>query len=184
MKLWNQKRKKKELLKEYIKLASAKRRYCYGSHQPSFRQGPHPSLLGHGDQSYQDQGLVLRDGKRKFYSSGGRGKLESQAPCDTSIHHKFETKNRTSFKFKSLQKKSPIYKNTFQGYRGNVSFNRKDFVENPCKPKAPIRAKLNQVLEELVSKEVKEMLGKGAIREATHCKDQFISHLFLVSKED
>ena len=28
------------------------------------------------------------------------------------------------------------------------------------------------------------MLEKGAIREAIHCKDQFVSHLFLVSKKD
>ena len=28
------------------------------------------------------------------------------------------------------------------------------------------------------------MLEKGAIKEAIHCKDQFVSHLFLVSKKD
>ena len=28
------------------------------------------------------------------------------------------------------------------------------------------------------------MLEKGPIREAIHCKDQFVSHLFLVSKKD
>ena len=55
-----------------------------------------------------------------------------------------------------------------------------DFVQTPYQPKAPIRAKLNQVQEELVSQEEKEMLEKGTIREATHCKDQFVSRLFLV----
>ena len=43
-------------------------------------------------------------------------------------------------------------------------------------------AKLNQVQEKLVSQE-KEMLEKGAIREAIHCKDQFVSHLLLVLKD-
>ena len=28
------------------------------------------------------------------------------------------------------------------------------------------------------------MLQKGPIRKAIHCKDQFVSHLFLVSKKD
>ena len=28
------------------------------------------------------------------------------------------------------------------------------------------------------------MLQKGAIREEIHCKDQFVSYLFLVSKTD
>ena len=59
-----------------------------------------------------------------------------------------------------------------------------DFLETPYQPKTPIRATLNQVQEEIVSQEVKEMLEKGAIREAIHCEDQFVSHLFLVSKKD
>ena len=59
-----------------------------------------------------------------------------------------------------------------------------DFVETPYQPRTPIRAKLSQVQEELVSQEVKKMLKKGAIRETIHCKDQFVSHLFLVSKKD
>ena len=59
-----------------------------------------------------------------------------------------------------------------------------DFVETPYQPRTPIRAKLNQVQKELVSQEVKEILEKRAIRETIHCKDQFVSHLFLVSKKD
>ena len=59
-----------------------------------------------------------------------------------------------------------------------------DFVETPYQPKTPRRAKLNQVQEQIVSQEVKEMLERGAIREAIHCKDQFVSHLLLVSKKD
>ena len=59
-----------------------------------------------------------------------------------------------------------------------------DFVEIPYQPKTPRRAKLNQVQEQIVSQEVKEMLERGAIREAIHCKNQFVSHLLLVSKKD
>ena len=44
--------------------------------------------LGWGHQSYQNQGFVPRDGLRKFYSWGGRGKSESELPCDTYIQHK------------------------------------------------------------------------------------------------
>ena len=57
-------------------------------------------------------------------------------------------------------------------------------METPYQPKITIRAKLNQVQEEFVSQEVKEMLAKGAMRETIHCKDQFVSHQFLVSKKD
>ena len=59
-----------------------------------------------------------------------------------------------------------------------------DFVETRYQPKTPTRAKLKQIQEELVLEEVKEMLENGARREANHCKDQFVSHLFLVSKKD
>ena len=59
-----------------------------------------------------------------------------------------------------------------------------DFVQTRYLPKTPIRAKLKQIQEELVSEEVKEMLENGARREADHCKDQFVSHLFLVLKKD
>ena len=57
-------------------------------------------------------------------------------------------------------------------------------METPYQPRTPVKAKLNQVQEELISQEVKEMQEKGAIREAIHCKDQFVSHLFLISKKD
>ena len=57
-------------------------------------------------------------------------------------------------------------------------------METPYQLKTPIRAKLNQVQEKLLSQEVKEMLEKGAIREAIHCKDQFVSHPLLVLKKD
>ena len=60
----------------------------------------------------------------------------------------------------------------------------RDFVETPYQPRTPIRAKLNKVTEKLVLQEVNEMLEKGAIRETIHCKAQFVSHLFLVSKKD
>ena len=66
-----------------------------------------------------------RGGQRKFYSSGGRGKLESQPPCDTSIQHKSEIKNTRPFKFQRLQISSPICKNTFQGDQKNYSSGRK-----------------------------------------------------------
>ena len=65
-----------------------------------------------------------------------------------------------------------------------VKGNSIDFVETPYQLRIPIRAKLNQVQEKLVSQEVKKMLEKDAIREAIHCKDQFFSHLFPVSKKD
>ena len=55
-----------------------------------------------------------------------------------------------------------------------------DFVVTPYQSRISIRAKLNQVQEELVSQEMKEMLEKGAIRKTIHCKDQFDSHLFLL----
>ena len=161
------KKKKKELLKEYTKRTPAKRPYHYGSLRPPFRQGPHPSLSGWGYQSYQNQGFVPRDGQRKFHSRGGRGKLKSELPCDTYIQHKSETKNTRPFKFKRSPKTSPICKNTFQGEQRNFSPSRTilsivkgyfiDFVETPYKTRTPIRAKLNQVQEELVSKEVKEI---------------------------
>ena len=57
-------------------------------------------------------------------------------------------------------------------------------METHYQPRTPIRAKLNQVQKELASQEVKEMLENGVIRETIHCKDQFGSHLFLVSKKD
>ena len=60
----------------------------------------------------------------------------------------------------------------------------RDFVQTPYQPRTSRRAKLNQVQEEFVLQEVKEMLEKGAIRKAIHCKDQFVSHLFLASKKD
>ena len=46
-----------------------------------------------------------------------------------------------------------------------------DIVETPYQPKTPIRTKLNPVQEKLVLQEVKEVLEKGTIREASHCKD-------------
>ena len=132
--------------------------------------------------------------------------MESQPSCDTYIQHKCETKSFRPFKFKRLPKCLPICKNTFQGDQRNFFSSRKvknwekvtsastilsivkgysiDFVETRYQPKTPIRAKLNQVQEELVSEEVKEMLEDGARREANHRKDQFVSHLFLVSKKD
>ena len=59
-----------------------------------------------------------------------------------------------------------------------------DIVETPYQSRIPIRAKLNQVQEELVSLEVKEMLEKVAIRETIHCKDQFTSQQSLLLKKD
>ena len=57
--------------------------------------------------------------KENFIPRGGRGKLESQLPCDTYIQHKSETKNTRPFKFKQLPKSSLICKNTFQGDQRN-----------------------------------------------------------------
>ena len=94
--------------------------------------------------------------KENFYSRGGKGKSESQPTYDTTIQYKSETKNA----------------------RPSI-----DFVETPYQQKVSIGAKLNQVQEELVSQEVKELLAKGTIRETIHCKDQYVSNLFLVSKK-
>ena len=58
-----------------------------------------------------------------------------------------------------------------------------DFVQTTYQSKAPIRTKSNQVQEELVPPEIKDMLDKGTIREAIHCKNNFVSHLFLVSQK-
>ena len=111
-------------MKEYTKPASVKHLY-YGSHQPPFQQGPYPSSSKRGHQSYQNQGSVARDGQIKFYSRGGRSKSEPQPPSDTFIQHKSETKNTRPFKFKQLQKGSPITKSTFQEDLGNFSSGRK-----------------------------------------------------------
>ena len=59
-----------------------------------------------------------------------------------------------------------------------------DIVETPYQPKITIRAKLNEGQEQLVSQEMKKRLEKGVVGEAVHCKDQFVNHLFLVSKKD
>ena len=48
-------------------------------------------------------------------------------------------------------------------------------MEGPYLPKAPIRATLKKVQEELLSQEVKEILEKDAIKKSIHCKDQFVS---------
>ena len=47
-------------------------------------------------------------------------------------------------------------------------YERKINYDWPYQPKTPIRGKLNQVQEESVPQEVKEMLKKGAVREAIH----------------
>ena len=52
-----------------------------------------------------------------------------------------------------------------------------DFAETPYQQRTPIRAKLNQVQEELVSQEVKEMLEKGALREVFRTIFYFCSKL-------
>ena len=148
--------------------------------------------------------------KENFIPRGGRGKLESQLPCDTYIQHKSETKNTRPFKFKQLPKNSPNCKTLFKETReifplaGRLKYFLKnwekvtndstilsivkgysiDFVETPYQPKTPIRGISNQFQEELVSQEMKEMLEKGVIREVIHCEDQFVSYLFLVSKKD
>ena len=57
-------------------------------------------------------------------------------------------------------------------------------MEGPYLPKAQIRATLKKVQEELLSQEVKEILEKDAIKKSIHCKDQFVSYPFLVSKKD
>ena len=112
-------------MKEYTKPTLAKHLYHYGSRQPLFQQDPHSSSSTGGHQSYQNQGFVPRDDQRKFYSRGGRGKLESETPCDTYIQHKSETKNTRRFKFKRLRTSSPICKNTFQGDQINFFSSRK-----------------------------------------------------------
>ena len=57
-------------------------------------------------------------------------------------------------------------------------------METLYEPKTPIRTKLNQVQEKIVSQEVREILEKGAIKETIHCRDYFVSHLFLVLRKD
>ena len=110
----------KELLKEYTKSTSAKRRYHYIFRQPTFRQGPHPISSGGWHQSHQNQGFMPRDGQRKFYFMKGDGKLESQSPFNTYIQCKSETKNTKPFKFDRIPKSSTICNKTFQEDQRNV----------------------------------------------------------------
>ena len=86
-----------------------------------FGRVTHPSLSVRGQQSYQNQMFVPRNGQRKIYFQGRKSKLESQLPCDNSFQHKSEIKNTRPFKFKRLPKSSPICKNTFQENQRNFS---------------------------------------------------------------
>ena len=110
----------KELLKEYAKSTSAKRRYYYVFRLPTFRQGPHPISSGGWHQSHQNQSFMLGDGQRKFNFMGGDCKLESQSPCNTYIQCKSETKKTKPFKFNRIPKSSTICNKTFQGDQRNV----------------------------------------------------------------
>ena len=135
--------------------------------------------------------------------------MESELPCDTSS---ISTKPKTSdlLNLSNYQKVHPFVKTLFKETRetfplsGRLKYFLKnwekvtnnstilsivkgysiDFVETPYQPRTAIKAKLNQVEEKPVLQEVKEMMEKDAIRQEIHCKDQFVSHLFLVSKKD
>ena len=115
-------KKKKNFFEGIYQPTPTNRPYHYGSHQLFFPQVPHTSSLVWTHLSYQNQGFMPGDGQRKFYSRGGRGKLESQSLCD--IRHKSETKNTRPFKFKQLLKRSLICKTTFQGDQINFSSGR------------------------------------------------------------
>ena len=71
------KKKAKELLKKYTKPTPAKRPYRYGSCHLPFRQAPLSQFTGTGASIVPKSRIVPRDGQRKFYSRGGRDKLES-----------------------------------------------------------------------------------------------------------
>ena len=138
------------------------------------------------------------DGQRNSYSRRGRGKLESQPLCDISVQHKFETKNARPFKLMQLETFQGDQRNFFSGMKVKVffkklgrfykRFNKPKYSQGlffrVCGDKAPISTKSNQVQQGLVPPEMKDLLEKDTIREASHCKDSFFSHLFLVSKKD
>ena len=126
--------------------------------------------------------------------------MESKPPCDISIQHKSETKNTRTFKFKQLQKSSPNCKKIFKKngetfpLAGRLKYDSTiqsifkgysmDFVETHHQTKSPVKENLNQVEEEVVSQEVKNMLEKSVIRKVVHVKNLFISNLLLLSKKD
>ena len=56
------------------------------------------------------------------------------------------------------------------------------FLENPVQGKSPNPLILNQEQSNLVKRELKEMLLKGAIQPVSPCKYQYLSNVFLVSK--
>ena len=112
------KKKTKELLKEYTKPTLAKRPYHYRSRQPPFQQDPNPCSSRRGHESYQNKGFLPRDGQRKFYSRGGRGKLESHPPCDTYIQHMSQkTKTPDLLNLNNCQKVHPFVKTLFKEIR-------------------------------------------------------------------
>ena len=150
------------------------------------------------------------DGQIKFYTREGRGKLESEPPCDTYKQHKSETKHTRPFKFKRLTKSVANCKKTFQVDQRNFSSDMKVKIffekvgksykqfNNPkhsqelfyrlCGDSLPTRdtnkGKIKLSSGRTCTTRGKEMPEKGSIREAIHYKDQFIVHLLLASKKD
>ena len=54
------------------------------------------------------------------------------------------------------------------------------FQRKPFQPKIPFKLATSQEQQKLMNKEVKKMLKKGEIRQASKVKREFLSNLFLV----
>lgn len=121
------KKKTKELLREYSSKPTRAKKPFYGYQQQPFRGSPQStSSSGRGHQSFQNQGFPPRDGQRRFFSRGGRGKQPKlQPPYDTLSQQDIKSKNTRPFKFKRIQKHSPICKNAFPREQGKFSSSRK-----------------------------------------------------------
>ena len=57
-------------------------------------------------------------------------------------------------------------------------------LEKPVQRELPNVIKMNQEQHELVNKEIKAMLEKGAISKVNHVEGEFLSNVFLVGKKD
>ena len=58
------------------------------------------------------------------------------------------------------------------------------FQRKPFQSKTPFQLATSREQQRLMDKEVKEMLKKGAIRQASAVKGEFLSNLFLVKKKN
>ena len=58
------------------------------------------------------------------------------------------------------------------------------FQRKPFQTKAPFQLVASREQQKLMGKEVKEMLKKGATRQASTVKGEFLRNLFLIKKKD